>query len=261
MLRHFLYLDTSALTQYVSALEGGTVTGTTTRSSQSGSGSGGVDAKLLSASGSKTHEKEESRTIIDSHEARFDRLLGIAETSSEALGWVEVLQPNLDFAGIGIGATVSWECDLFIPQIVQTLTESDQLIELMHTFQPMASELGLNLDDMPSEQSMSMLSQFAKQAKVSPLIVGDDETTEWQIAGKLIKDFLHGEVEGRARIVGKVSERIQKGRWKPYVTFPGMNLLSREERRKREREGPKQGEENQFLAGPALMLDVLAIYR
>jgi hypothetical protein len=40
-----------------------------------------------------------------------------------------------------------------------------------------------------------------------------------------------------------------------------MNLLSREERRKKEHEAPPPGKEAEYLPGPALMLDILAIYR
>ena len=40
-----------------------------------------------------------------------------------------------------------------------------------------------------------------------------------------------------------------------------MNLLSRERRREMERTKPAAGKEEEYLSGPALMLDVLAIYR
>ena len=40
-----------------------------------------------------------------------------------------------------------------------------------------------------------------------------------------------------------------------------MNLVPREERRKMERQAPAPGKESEYLSGPALMLDILAIYR
>ncbi len=40
-----------------------------------------------------------------------------------------------------------------------------------------------------------------------------------------------------------------------------MNLLSRERRREMERTKPATGKEEEYLSGPSLMLDVLAIYR
>jgi len=89
----------------------------------------------------------------------------------------------------------------------------------------------------------------------------NDEEIDWRIAGQLDGESLHGDVEGRARVVGKVSKTVPLGRWKPYLTFPGMNLLPREKRRRLERQSPATGKENEYLAGSALMLDILAIYR
>jgi len=40
-----------------------------------------------------------------------------------------------------------------------------------------------------------------------------------------------------------------------------MNLVPREERRRMERQAPEPGKESEYLSGPALMLDILAIYR
>lgn len=51
------------------------------------------------------------------------------------------------------------------------------------------------------------------------------------------------------------------GHLKPSLTFPGMNLLSDEKRRAVERQAPPEGQENQYLINPALMLNILPIYR
>lgn len=96
MLRRFLYLDAIALGQYVTALEGGLLTESTMRSLHSGAASGGVDARLMSATAERSREDEESRTLADTNEARFDRLLRAADSEPEALAWVEVLDPDFD---------------------------------------------------------------------------------------------------------------------------------------------------------------------
>ncbi len=92
----------AALDQYVTALEGGRTTESTTRLVRTGTGAGGFDAKLVSASGEKSREEEESRTLADTDEARFDRLLRAAASQPEVLGWTEVMQPDTDLAGIGL---------------------------------------------------------------------------------------------------------------------------------------------------------------
>jgi len=109
VLRRFIYLDRTALDQYVTALEGGRTTESTTRLVRTGTGAGGFDAKLVSASGEKSREEEESRTLADTDEARFDRLLRAAASQPEVLGWTEVMQPDTDLAGIGLGAMLAWE--------------------------------------------------------------------------------------------------------------------------------------------------------
>lgn len=264
VLRRFIYLDRTALDQYVTALESGRTTESTTRLVRTGTGAGGFDAKLVSASGEKSREEEESRTLADTDEARFDRLLRAAASQPEALGWTEVMQPDTDLAGIGLGAMLAWECDLYISEIVQALARSGEAlgaIGMMQNLLPMARRLGLDTEGLPNDEEMGAVSGFIGGMNASLLVVGEDDETDWRVAGQLNDASLHGDVEGRARVIGKVSKVVPLGRWKPYLTFPGMNLLPREQRRRMERQAPAAGKENEYLAGPALMLDILAIYR
>lgn len=264
MLRRFIYLDRAALEQYVTALEGGRTTGSTTRLMRTGAGAAGFDGKLVKASGEKSREDEKSRTLEDTDEARFDRLLRAAATGPEALGWVEVTQPDTDFDGIGLGAMLIWECDLYIPEIVQALARSGETlgaIGMMQNLLPLARRLGLDTEGLPSDEEMGAVSGLISGMDMSLLVVGEDDETDWRVAGQLDEVSLRGDVEGRALVVGKVSKVVPLGRWKPYLTFPGMNLLPREERRRMERQAPALGKENEYLSGPAIMLDILAIYR
>lgn len=264
MLRRFIYLDTTALTQYMTALEGGLITESTMRSLRSGAGSGGLDARLLHATGEKSREDEESRTLTDTDEARFDRLLRAADAEPEALGWVEVLKADTDLDGIGVGAMVSWECDVYLPDIIQIMSRSGQALEaigMMENILPIARTLGLDTDGLPDDEEISAASGFLRGMDASLVVVGEDEDTDWRVAGQLTDGFVHGELDGRARVVGKVAKILSPGHWKPFLTFPGMNLVSREERRRMERQAPPLGKEAEYLSGPALMLEMLAIYR
>lgn len=264
MLRRFIYLDTTALDQYVTALEGGRMTQSTTRHMHSGTGAGGVDAKLIKASGEKSREDEESRTLADTDEARFDRLLRAANEDPGDLGWVEVAQPDADFDGIGLGAMLAWECDLYVPEIVRVLARSGEAVAaigLMRNLMPVARRLGLDTEGLPADEEMEAASGLISGMDAALVVVGEDDETNWRVAGQLDQGWLHGDVEGRARIVGKVANKVPLGRWKPYLTLPGMNLLPRAERRRLERQAPASGEEDKYLSGPALMLDILAIYR
>ncbi|MEX0865395.1 MAG: hypothetical protein WD269_11080 [Acidimicrobiia bacterium] len=264
MLRRFLYLDATALSQYVGALEGGLVTDSTRRSMQAGSAEAGVDVKLLRAGGERSRQDEDSTTIVDTDEARFDRLLRAAEAEPEVLDWVEVSHPDDDLTGIRIGQMVSWTCELFIPEVIQVLASSGEArdaLEMMQQLIPSAQKLGLDTDGLPDANEMNAMSNLISGLRAKLVVVGEDDDMDWRVAGYLMDEFRHAEIDGLATIVGKVSKLIQRDQWQPFLTFPGMNLVSRMDRKRMESTPPPAGEEDQYLQGPAVMIDVLAIYR
>lgn len=260
-----MYLDSVALNQYVGAVEGGLVSESTFRAKSTGSGKAGVDVKVVNASGERAHEDEQSRTLTDTDEARFDRLVVAAQGRPDELAWVDVVQPDTDFEDIGIGAIVSWECDIYVPQIVQAIASSGEgasAVKMMEDLLPSAEVLGVDVEGMPDIAQLKAVSGFVDGLDASLLVVGEDDATDWTIAGHLGEEALRGgELDGRAIVVGKVSRVVSVGRWKPFLTFPGMNLMPRDQRRKKEREAPSPGKEDEYLHGPALVLDILAIYR
>lgn len=265
MLIKFLYLDRPALGQYISSLEGGSVQTSTTRSSHGGSFEGGGDLKVASAKGSRSHEEEVERALVDTESAQFKRLLAAAAEDPERLGWIEVLDPDADFEGVGIGAMVSWECDLFVPAAVKMISQAGgvaPLLDTMRAMLPAAKALGLKTGTMPADEELDAMGTMLRGFESSKvLIVGEDDATDWKVAGHLSGQVELGDLEGRARVVGKVARTLREGQWKPYMAFPGMDLLSREQRRLAERTPPAAGKEDDYIHGPALMLDILAVYR
>lgn len=264
MLRRFVYLDTEALSQYVSAIEGGSITGSTHRSLRSRSGTGGLDARIVHAGAQRAQEEEASQATSDTDEARFDRLLRAATADPDALAWVDVLDPDTELQDIGIGAMISWDCELYVPDVVRALGGSSETIEavsMMQNLLPAARRLGLDTEGLPDADELNAVVSLVGSIKAKLVVVGEDDGTDWQVAGPLDHESIRGDLEGRARLIGKVTKCMRPGEWKPYLTFPGMNLLPREERRRQERQRPAAGAEDEYLAGPAVMLDILAIYR
>lgn len=264
MLRRFVYLDHISLNQYVTALEGGLTKESTTRSLRGSVGKGGIDVKLADASLERSREDEEARTYSDTPEAQFDRLLKAAAKDSEALAWLDVAQPDVDFVDIGVGAMVSWECELYVPHIIQTMAGSGgarDAIDKMQSLLPAAKRLGLDTRGLPGLEEMQAASTFLGQMDSKLLVVGEDDESDWRVAGRVKDEFFHGDLEGVGRIVGKVSKILSKGHSRPFLTFPGMDLVPREQRRRMERQAPPPGKEEEYLTGPSLMLDILAIYR
>lgn len=219
---------------------------------------------MVAGSRESSHEKEESRTYSDTPEAQFDRLVNAATANPEALAWVEVTQPEIDFDDIGVGAMISWECEIYIPDIVQAMSGKGEMLgalNMMQNLLPAAQSFGLDTKGLPDQKELIAASNLITEMGSKLLVVGDDEGMEWRIAGKIEDGYLHGELDGRTRIVGKVVKVLSPGHSKPLLTFPVMILVSREKRRAMERQAPPEGQESQYLTGPALILDILAIYR
>lgn len=248
----------------MSALEGGQATDSTIRTIQGSAREAGVDAKVAKGSIGGSRETEESRSYTDTSEAQFNRLLTALENEPEELAYVPVTQPDVDFDGIGIGSMVSWECEIYIPDIIQAMSSKGEFVEalqLMKDLRPMAKQFGAAMDDLPDEDQMDSASHFISKLGAQLLIVGDDVETDWQVAGRIQGEHLLGDMDGVARVVGKVSKVLSPGHSQQFITYPGMNLVSRKERRAMARKPIPVGSEDQYLTGPALMLDILAIFR
>ena len=263
MLRRFLFLNPTAVQQYASMLDGGLGDTTVATNSVQRSTGGGVDARVVSAKHERGRHDEASRTIRDTDEARFDRIVQAGEADPKRVGWIDVMDPATDLGGVGIGALVSWECDIWVPTISQALakgSEFSSLVGMVQGILPFAEQLNLDTKDVPDAGTLDAVSQFTKNAQARLVVVGDDEDTEWKITGTLDPEHVDGDLDGRAIVVGKVLKIVKKGRWQPLLALPGLNFGSRDERRKREQQRPSPGQEENYVAGPALVLDLLAIY-
>ena len=98
---------------------------------------------------------------------------------------------------------VSWECDLYIPEIVQTMSRSGEAlgaIGMMQNLLPAAKSLGLDTTGLLNDAEMKAASEFISGMDARLLVVGEDENTDWRIAGQLAGESMHGDIEGRARI-------------------------------------------------------------
>lgn len=114
---------------------------------------------------------------------------------------------------------------------------------------------------LPPTGQLDAMKGLANTLGGDAVVVGERDDSDWRVAGRLLDQYLFGDVEGYARVVGKVSTVLRPGSWKPLLALPGMNLMGRDKRREMERKGPDEGQEDSWVKGPAIMLDVLAIYR
>ena len=238
MLINAKYLDSDQLASYVAALEDGVRESRASRVSVDKSRSGGIDAKLVKGDLGRNTIDDEKITTTDHDDARLKRLLDAAASNPDNAGWVEVLQPKIDLTEARIG-------------------------NLVQNLEPAAKSLGLDMSGLPSSDELGAISRFTDTMQIAPILIGDDDDTDWKVAGSIDPKWIRNidEIEGRCIVIGKVRKIIPAGRWHLMASLPGMNLLSREERRKRERSGPTNaGEDLQYIAGPVAILDFLAVY-
>lgn len=264
MLKNFIYLNEQALDSYLGALEDGLRNSIAEKTSTAGSLSGGGNLKVVNIEGEKSHAEESTTSRTDTPSARFERLQRLAVADVEASEWVEVVNPQDDLASIGIGALVDIECEIYEPEMIKAISRNGgiaQVIDQMQALAPLAAMMGKDIAGLPPTSQLDAIKGFAGALGGDAFVIGEPNESDWRLAGKLLDGYTKGEIEGYARLVGKVSTIIPAGAQKPLLALPGMNLLSREKRREMEKKGPSEGQEGSWLKGPALMLEVLAIYR
>lgn len=264
MLKHFVYLNHAALDNYLGALEDGIATRIERQSGKNAGIGGAVGAGGAKVSGSRGKESHETREVVDTPPAKFERFLRLAQARPEDTGWVDL--PQLDLLGtVGQGALVTVDCEIYVPDVVKMLASGSELsgmIDLVQAFGPLASSMNLDMQGIPSTEEMSAMKGVMDKMSSDLIVVGEDDT-DWKIAAQLKADSVTdiGALDGYVTVVGKVAQRWSELRWKPLLALPGSNLLPRKERKAMESTKPSGEDAANYLEGPAVMLDLLAIYR
>ena len=267
MLIQPLYLDTSTLPGLLALVEGGVRKAIVMTDSDGSTFGGGIGWGGLGVNAKKEATTSSETTFADHDVARLGRLLQHSERAAEQLGWLHVAQPETDLAGVGFGAFVEWECDVYVPDMVKLFHKSGGMLDALNTLDqlmPMAKTFGFDMDGIPPADQRQAFRNLAENFDAPMAIVGEDQDgSEWKVVGVLREEFIvnGAEFEGPMRVIGKVRKVVREGAWTPLMTLPGMNLLSRDERRKQERTKPTEQDQDNYLAGPALVLDILAVYR
>jgi hypothetical protein len=95
------------------------------------------------------------------------------------------------------------------------------------------------------------------------MVVGEDSDIEWKVFGSL--DGQHVRVDDisaeRLIVVGKVKRLLPRGESRRVVEFVGLPTQYLLPRPQEAGSGAQQNRWDQDIVGPALELDILAIYR
>ncbi|SBS79289.1 hypothetical protein MHPYR_710016 [uncultured Mycobacterium sp.] len=283
MLYGFVYLNKPTLAGYAAQVDGGLIAETKTRQMKKKSAGGTAGWKLLGLKGERGGENERTDTFSDAPEAQFQRLLAAANSDPDAIGWTEVLDPGSDFESANVGELISWECDLGIPNILRLMTPGGAASKLMNMMGTAVSGVdagfkvggidGSNLDADQRAQldkakgGIDAIKQLLEGANISRAVVGTDSDTNWTVYGTVVDEhLLAADIDAeRLLIVGKIKRKLAPGQKRRIVDIPHMSELKRGLRKTNEPELTKEDDppmaEGQFVTGPALELDILAIYR
>jgi hypothetical protein len=258
MLRDFLYLDDKMVDQYLAQVEGGLYDDERELEADSSEGGveGGLKAGPLTGGGKRgrTHSGEIERVRRQTPESRYNRLhdqlelLELNDSTTDVFGRLDARQMFVA------------ECYVDIPSISRAIGATEELAglaDLMKAFAPAQM-------DKETDEAMRGLSQFSAMTGGDFVATGDLRDGEATLAFKLTPAGLRvpiGELEGDAIVVGRIQRKWPEGQSFPLLNVPGLNLMSREDRRRMEREKPADDKEGMYVNGPAASASVVAIFR
>lgn len=267
MLRRFLYLNEQVVDSYLGVVEGGLSDELTRRSSTRG-GRGGEAGLAFKGAGAKVtgereHAQEEEQRVRDTPEQRFDRLLTAVERDPDEYSYEEVLDLQDAFQRLSVGTLITVDCEIEVPDMVRLLSQPEQLsqmVDMMETLRPLAQVFGSDVGELPTAEQTDAIRQVSRVFRSDVVVVGEIDADTPRIAGKLEQPYVRELPEGEARVVGKVSRKWGSDESHSLVALPGASLLSRSQRRTNQKE-PSSEDDTNVLYGPALTLDIVAIYR
>jgi hypothetical protein len=262
-----MYLDKAALEGYIAAAEGGLRKGGTASAKRGRGGRAGVKASVLEVSADRNSSRDETQSFDDHESARLERLIEAIEADDDTDSWLRVMDPEGEFPTVQPGTMLLWRCDIEVPPMIRALTPAGGLgamLDMMDAIAPSAGALGLSTAGMPSPEAIRAMRQFTSGTKVKTTVIASDEVeTDWRAMATLDDSYMIPgvDIEGRAELIAKVVKTVETGRYEPIPAMPGMEIMSRQERRRISREGPPDNVRDLYVEGPVLVLDVLAISR
>jgi hypothetical protein len=182
------------------------------------------------------------------------------EADPDQWSYDRVLDLEGMFDRLATGTLVSIDCEVEVPQLSLLLAQPDQMnefLDMLEVFAPMASAFGGNTEGMPDPEQIKAARGFTK-LKADLVVVGEFDESAPRIAGKLERKYMREIPDGEVTIVGKVTRRWKEGEHYALMALPGAALLSRSQRRAAK---PVDPDDENVLHGPAITLDILAIFR
>ncbi|MBM4722484.1 hypothetical protein GS439_06505 [Rhodococcus hoagii] len=257
-MRDFLYLDNRLVDQFLAQVEDGLFDDEREREARKRGRGANLDASVGNVRAGVRldgdSETDVERVRRQTPESRYNRLhqhLELASLNEESSQIYGALKPRL---------FVEAECYVDVPSVGRALADVENLtgvLDLMSSFSPGS----VDADAPEMLKGLAAVSRSSGGALIATAEIRMDEPT---LVFKLDRTSLRvpvGDLEGDAVVVGMVQKKWPEGEQYPLLTIPGINLLSRADRRKMGKGSVPKQDDQMVLPGPAVSMTVVAIYR
>ncbi|TXK14386.1 hypothetical protein FVP74_07450 [Microbacterium saccharophilum] len=190
--------------------------------------------------------------------------MALVAADPELSGWAAVDDPETEFPSLRVGALIDVECDIQIPSMIKALSPTGGVLAAVKALNEIGSTIGSTSTQQIDPAKLATFEALGNLMGGDLVVVAQPDSDDWKLAGKLRSDHLRvstDELDGNVRVVGKVSRKLTAGDQKPLLALPGLDILPRAQRREIESKGPSGPNDDSWLKGPAVMLEILAIYR
>jgi len=156
------------------------------------------------------------------------------------------------------------ECDVYIPDMLKVATPGSSFLQTVEDFRGVASlaeAVGADTSGMPTADQIDGVRSMVGAMKLKPMIVAEFDGGDYKLFGQLSSEMVRGEIDGPAKIIGKVVRKIGPHSFAPLIVSPASSGLSRKQRRAMEHSKPTEKDKDNFVEGPAVEVKVIAIYR
>jgi len=266
MLRNFLFLDTSAVDDYLAALQGSILDGPIEQTETGKSEKGGkAGYKIIEGNITSETSTEKKQKLAVTDAAKFQQLYEIIE-NQQMLKFLDLIDEDT-WSDIRRGDLLEIEASIRLPEwftMTQLVDDLYPLIQLMTAFgqDPLADPTVKTAID-----GISGLAKITEKQPV-PLLFEATSTPGYSFSSNLSRQYFRidlKDLNGEAIIFGKVQKILKKGeKQEVFSILPGMSKalpnMNKTQQRKIQQDAVKKGL-SEIIQGPAIILTTVAIYR
>lgn len=259
ILRQFSYLDTGLVDQFLAQLEDGVVTEQryATTEETEGGGKGGLNlglANLQAGVNAKSGMVGETSYAIPAA-GKFNRLRTLLQPMQ-----VDEEDPDL-MVNLEVGSIVEISCSLeiaTISKIAQNLTGLKALGSVIQRIGADSSdEVGGVLEQMDAASDLLKDDVFVATTVLDP----DEREGRPALLFRMYRENVErgmDDLEGEVKVCARVTKKWKSGVPVSLYSLPGVGAFSRKQRREFERS--QRDNATMMTSGPAVSLDVIAVY-